>query len=145
MPVDRTLFKKQLELHEGRRSKFYIDTVGVPTVGIGFNLDEPVPDVVIDFWFEIVLDQHEKALNVAVPWAKDLDPVRYRVLLDMAYNLGIPRLLQFKQTLTSIKRGDYAEAASQMLQSRWARQVKRRAVTLSNMMRSGVDPFDEKA
>lgn len=138
--MDRDTLKKQLELHEGRKNTLYVDTVGIPTIGIGFNLDHPVPDVVIDFWFEIVLDEHEKALKIALPWVTKLDPVRYNVLVDMAYNLGISRLLQFKNTLSSIKRGDYDLAASQMLQSKWATQVKGRAIRLSKMMRTGQNP-----
>lgn len=140
--MDREKFKKQLILHEGRRNKLYIDTVGIPTIGIGFNLDKPIPDAVIDLWFEIELDEHEKALNTALPWVKQLDEVRYRVMLDMCYNLGPNRLLQFKQTLAAIKRGDYAEAASMMLQSKWAHQVGKRAIRLSQMMRLGTDPTE---
>lgn len=140
--MDREKFKVLLEKHEGRRNKLYVDTVGVPTIGIGFSLDEEVPDVVIDFWLEILLDKYDKMLNQAVPWVKDLDEVRYAVLLDMTWNLGPTRLLQFRQTLAAIKRGDYAEASSLMLQSKWASQVKSRAVRLSKMMRTGAWPDD---
>jgi len=132
--------KAQLKLHEGYKNKLYVDTVGVPTIGVGFNLDQPVPTAVIDFWYDYVLAEHEKALNIGIPWAKSLDEVRYSVLLNMAYNLGISGLLKFKQTLGAIKRGDYDQAASMMLQSKWASQVKGRAVTLSKMMRSGQWP-----
>lgn len=132
-------FKKQLEIHEGRRNKIYIDTVGVPTIGIGFNLDNPVPAEVIDLWYDIILAEHENEMNIALPWAKQLDEVRYAVLLNMYYNMR-KGLLQFKQTLAAVKRGDYDQAASMMLQSKWASQVKGRAVTLSNMMRTGKWP-----
>ena len=141
--MDRAKFQKQLELHEGRKNTLYLDTVGIPTIGIGFNLDNPIPDAVIDFWFQLTLEDHEHAMNIALPWAKDLDDVRYRVLLDMYYNMG-NRLLQFKQTLAAVKRGDYAEASSLMLQSKWASQVKGRAVRLSKMMRTGQDPEEFK-
>lgn len=138
--MDREKISLLVQRHEGYRDKLYVDTVGVPTIGYGFNLDNAVPKVVLDFWFEIVLDEHEKALNVAVPWASSLDEVRYAVLVDMCYNLGPARLLQFKQTLAAVKRGDYDEASSLMLQSKWAQQVKGRAVRLSKMMRTGVWP-----
>jgi lysozyme len=138
--MDREKFKKLLTLHEGYKEKLYIDTVGVPTVGIGFNLDHPVPKPVIDLWFELLIAQHEKELVTALPWLNQLDEVRYAVLLNMAYNLGVPGLLKFKQTLTAVKRGDYDQAASLMLQSKWAMQVGKRAVTLSNMMRLGKYP-----
>jgi lysozyme len=140
--MDREKLKASLEKHEGRRNKLYVDTVGVPTIGVGFNLDKPMPDAVIDFWLEIEIDQHQKELDVALPWASKLDDVRYRVLIEMAFNLGIPRLLQFKNTLASIKRGDYDLAASQMLQSKWAMQVGKRAITLATMLRFGKDPVN---
>ena len=140
--MDRDKLKKLLILHEGYKDKLYVDTVGIPTIGVGFNLDQPVPSIVIDFWLEIALAEHEKALKIALPWVTKLDPIRYAVLVDMAYNLGIPRLLQFKQTLENVKRGDYGLAASQMLQSKWATQVKSRALRLSKMMSTGQEPPD---
>ena len=68
-------------------------------------------------------------------------PVRQRVLLDMAFNLGLGGLLGFKQTLAAIRGGEYERAASMMLQSRWATQVGERAKRLSRMMWSGEQPL----
>jgi len=48
-------------------------------------------------------------------------------------------LSKFKKTLGHIEAGEYEEAASEMLNSRWAEQVGRRANTLSEMMRTGED------
>jgi lysozyme len=61
------------------------------------------------------------------------------VLLDMSFNLGIVGLLRFKNTLATIRRGDYSKAAAMMLDSLWARQVGKRAVRLAEMMRTGTD------
>ena len=55
----------------------------------------------------------------------------------MAFNLGYAGLLQFRQMWSALERHDYDEAARQMLDSRWAQQVGRRATELAAMMRTG--------
>jgi len=66
--------------------------------------------------------------------------VRQRVLLDMAFNLGISGLLKFKRTLKAIRAKQYEKAAEMMLDSRWATQVGQRAKRLSKMMATGHIP-----
>lgn len=93
------------------------------------------------------IDAAEADLDCALPWWRRLDPVRQRVLLNMCFNLGIGRraspgrpargLLGFSNTLALIQSGQYAAAASNMLMSKWARQVGLRAVRLSVMMKEG--------
>lgn len=146
LTVDRELFKKQLTLHEGRRARLYKDSVGKWTIGIGRNLsDRPLSEAAIDFLYQEDVDNHERELAKALPWVLNLDPVRQAVLLDMAFNLGVPTLLTFRRTLQAIKDGLYDLAADYMLESLWASQVKGRAKTLANMMRTGVNPFAEGA
>ncbi len=57
----------------------------------------------------------------------------------MAFNLGMAGLLKFQKMITAIGCMDYGGAADEMLDSRWARQVGRRAQRLAEMMRTGVD------
>jgi len=73
------------------------------------------------------------------PIVSDLDAVRQRVVIDMAFNIGVPRLTGFKKMWAAIHCGDYEEAALEMMDSKWARQVGRRAERLSDMMRKGTD------
>lgn len=61
---------------------------------------------------------------------------RQRVLVNMAFNLGMTGLLGFKTTLLAMEQGRYEDAA-RMLRSRWAGQVGVRAERLSEMMRTG--------
>lgn len=134
---------KLLVLHEGYRQKPYKDTVGKLTIGYGFNLDDVglYPEE-CDFIIQNRIRRIAVELEKALPWVDDLDPVRTAVLLDMAYNMGIPTLLTFKKTLAKVKEGDYQTAASMMLQSKWAGQVGRRATRLSTMMRKGEWPSE---
>lgn len=130
-----------LTLHEGYRQFIYEDTVGKRTIGIGFNLD----DVGLSLEeakavLAIRVANTEKEVLAALPWVRWIDPVRRAVIIDMAYNMGMPTLLTFKRTLSSVQYGHYELAAQQMLESKWARQVKKRAVRLSNMMKTGEWP-----
>jgi lysozyme len=77
-------------------------------------------------------------LDRALPWWRGLDPVRQRVLVNMCFNLGITKLLEFVLTLAAIKAAQYETAAREMLASDWAKEVGKRANRLSIMMKTGV-------
>jgi lysozyme len=141
--VDKDRLRKQLHLHEGRRLKPYRDTVGKLTIGVGRNLtDRGISPAESDVLLANDIDEHMRELLLAAPWIAELDEVRQRVLVDMAFNLGVPGLLKFKSTLAAIKDGRYDDAAKGMLKSLWAKQVKGRATRLAEMMRSGIDSKD---
>ena len=132
---------RQLRLHEGERLKPYRCTAGKLTIGIGRNLeDRGITKEESAYLLSNDITAFSTALFQALPWVQELDEVRQRVLLDMAFNLGIQGLLGFKNTLATIKAGDYEKAATMMLQSRWAEQVGQRSERLSRMMYAGKDP-----
>lgn len=136
--MDRAAMIKQLRLHEGERLKPYRCTAGRLTIGVGRNLeDRGITAEESAYLLGNDIDHHWRQLVQAVPWVTQLDEVRQRVLLDMAFNLGVAGLLGFKNTLSTIKAGDYAKAAAMMLDSRWAGQVGQRAQRLSRMMATG--------
>ncbi len=83
------------------------------------------------------IDRHGDALARALPWIERLDPVRAAVLINMAFNLGVPGLLAFKNTLAAVRGGAYIRAANGMRASLWARQVGRRAERLAVEMETG--------
>ena len=131
-------FEEQLARHEGLRLKPYRDTVGKLTIGIGRNLD----DVGISTEEAYYLCRNDVAkaaagLLKALPWVTRLSPARHNVMLNMCFNLGLKGLLGFKTTLRAIEEGRYADAAAGMLASKWAKQVKGRAVELAEQMLRG--------
>jgi lysozyme len=130
----------QLKIDEGCRLTAYKDTVGVWTVGYGHAHVQP-GTVWTQSQAEAVLiadvAEHNAKLAAALPWVAKLDPVRRRVLQNMAFNLGIAGLLGFKNTLEYVRTGQYGEAADNMLASKWAKQVGQRAVRLARQMRTG--------
>jgi lysozyme len=69
-----------------------------------------------------------------------LSDVRKGVLVNMAFNLGEPRLRGFKNTLRFIESGQWSNAAMGMLNSKWARQVGQRATELAARMSSDTIP-----
>jgi lysozyme len=139
--MDRTAMIRQLRLHEGERLKPYRCTAGKLTIGIGRNLeDRGISKAEAAYLLGNDIDDHWREVQRALPWVAKLDEVRQRVLLDMAFNLGIAGLLSFKRTLATIEAGDYTRAASMMLDSKWARQVGQRAERLSRMMATGKEP-----
>lgn len=130
----------QLKIDEGCRLTAYKDTVGVWTVGYGHAHVQPGT-----VWTQaqaeaqLIADvaEHNDKLADALPWVAKLDPVRRRVLQNMAFNLGIAGLLGFKNTLEYVRTGQYDLAAQNMLASKWAKQVGQRAVRLAKQMRTG--------
>ncbi len=137
-PTDRDALREQLIRHEGIRLRVYRDSVGIETIGVGRNLR----DVGISYGEAMILLDHDidaatAGLVRAMPWTLGLDLVRFQVLVNMAFNLGVSRLLGFVHTLDAIKRGDYSDAADGMLASQWARQVGHRAEELARQMRTG--------
>ncbi|UQN68262.1 glycoside hydrolase family protein [Burkholderia multivorans] len=134
---DASALKAELTRDEGRRSRIYVDTVGKVSGGIGRNLtDKGFRDNEIDLMYQNDIAETEAWLDRNLPWWRSLDPVRQRVMMNMAFNMQ-GKLLTFVNTLAAIKRGDYAAAADGMLASKWASQVGDRAKRLADMMRSG--------
>ncbi len=131
--------KEQLVRHEGLRLKPYRCTAGKLTIGIGRNLDDcgiSQSEAYVMLINDIM--NCEKQLQQKIPDIyNSLDEVRKSVLLNMCFNLGINGLLGFKNTLAFVKAGDWERAANNMLVSRWAKQVGRRAIELSELMRKG--------
>jgi lysozyme len=128
----------ELTRDEGSRSKPYRDTVGKLTVGVGRNLDDVgLRDDEIAYLLSNDVSRVVEALDSALPWWKQLDDVRQRVLVNMAFNMGVKGLLGFRNTLAAVAAPDYKAAAAGMLASKWAKQVGARAVRLAYMMEHG--------
>ena len=138
---EHVAFREQLIQHEGIRLHVYRDSKGIETIGVGRNLRGKG----ISYSEAMMLLDHDitdftRDVAKALPWTEGLDAVRLRVILDMAFNLGVDGLLTFRRFLASVKTGDYAVASQDMLDSLWARQVGQRAHTLAAMMLTGRPP-----
>lgn len=135
-----------LKRDEGLRLTAYKDTVGVWTIGYGHAHVQPGTVWTQEKAEEVLrqdIVEHNAKLAAAIPWINNLDPVRRRVLQNMAFNLGVGSaatgkgLLGFKNTLEFVRTGQYAKAAAGMRASKWARQVGNRATRLVKQMETG--------
>lgn len=133
--MDIEALKDQLILHEGLKLKPYKCTAGKITIGVGRNIEDiGITEEEARYLLDNDILRVAQELDNALPWWRDLSDVRQRVLLDMAFNIGTPTLMKFKNTLALIEAEDFEEASLEMLRSRWAEQVGQRAKTLSTAM-----------
>lgn len=132
----------QLLRDEGEVLHAYVCSEGFLTIGCGRLIDKRSPGAGISRAESALLLANDLAakgaeLAAALPWATRLDPVRYAVLRNMAHQMGVPRLLAFKQALMLLKSGRFEDAAREMLNSKWAQQTPARAHRLSVQLRTG--------
>lgn len=139
----RAKLRAQIVQHEGMVLSAYQDSEGYWTIGVGRLIDQRRGGGISEAEAMLLLDNDlarvEQAVYARWPWVAWLSDVRQRVILDMAFNLGLDGLAHFTATLTAVQAGAYEAAADQMLKSLWAKQVKGRAVRLAEMMRTGKD------
>jgi len=158
MKYDINEFIKMVAKHEGIVLEPYRDSLGISTIGIGRNLeDRGITDGELNYIGKTMEEVLEKGLteeeayylcmnDIAIvekelldrkPIVNQLNDVRQMVLVDMAFNMGVPRLMKFKNMWAAIETEDYALACEEMIDSRWANQVGNRAMKLSLAMKNG--------
>ena len=133
--------KEDLIRDEGIRLKPYRDEVGRLTIGVGRNLD----DVGITYNEAMMMLDHDMAVaEVELRKAKPelmcsdvLSHERKDVLINMAFNMGITKVLKFERMWKALDMHNYAAASDEMLDSIWAGQVGPRAVRLAKIMKVG--------
>ena len=140
--------KEDLVRHEGYVTEIYLCSEGYPTFGIGHMVTEhdmeytwPVGTPVTD---ERILQVFHDDCKVAVADVEllvdnlsDHPDFVSRVLVNMAFNIGRPRLSKFKNMLAAIEAKDYNLAAEEMIDSKWYQQVGRRSEELVEIMKNG--------
>jgi|SRR5690554_878162 len=129
--------ERELIRDEGLRLKPYYDSVGKLTIGIGRNLDDngiSEAEALVMLRNDIANSQRELE---RFGWFRQLDSRRKDAILNMHFNLGLPRLLSFKKMIAALEQGKWDKAADEALNSRWAEQVGERAVRISLIIRYG--------
>jgi lysozyme len=131
--------------------RMYLDNSSPPrwTIGVGHNLsDKPITRAAAYFMLHEDLDEVVEQLDENIPWWRNLDEVRQRVVVNMCFNMGWDSvdalgrrhgLKYWPHTLSLIETHRFAEAATEMTLSKWASQVGIRAERLTEMMRNGQD------
>ena len=134
---DRELERQIIE-HEDLKLKPYRCSAGKLTLGVGRNIeDNGISTAEAMVMLRNDITRTRFALEKVFPGFLGLSRRRRLALIDMCFNLGLPRFLGFKKMLAAVVAGDFNQASEEMLSSRWAEQVGQRARTLATMMREG--------
>lgn len=126
-----TTLSTQLRIDEGIRPKVYLDSKGIPTIGVGRNLRDVglFPDEI-----ELLLQNDIKRAQAACRAIFDnystLPQDKADALANMAFNLGQTRLSGFKKMIAAVEIRNWPEAAAQAKDSDWYKQVGDRAVRI---------------
>ena len=139
--------REELKRDEGCVNSIYLDHLNLPTTGIGHLINEwdeeygkPVGTPVSE---ERVNDLFDKDIQVTIDECKvlydnfdDLPEEAQLIIANMMFNLGRPRLTKFRKMYEAVMDANWIEAAIQMEDSLWAKQVPNRAERLCYRMRN---------
>jgi lysozyme len=145
--------KDQLRRDEGDRDIPYWDCCGQPwtqtlcplrsglaghtghlTVGVGWNLRNPLPFNVRDQLLEISIARARRECETLPEYA-GLSPARRDAVTNMVFNMGLEGYKTFVRAQAHLQRGEYTEAAAEFLDSKWATQVGDRAKRIAQQIR----------
>lgn len=127
-----------LERDEGVRLKPYLDTVGKTTIGVGRNLtDNGITAAEARVLLQNDLFRVANELDRVAPWWREMSQLRQNALVNMAFNLGLPRLLTFKKMMLALQNGNFETAWAEAMGSKWAAQVGERANRIADSFIKG--------
>lgn len=131
---------EMLKIHEGIAYHAYKCTADKITIGVGRNIDSNgglgLSDEEIDYLLTNDIMRCYKELGT-FQWFVGLDENRQFAIVDMCFNLGLTRLLKFKNMISALQQEDWEEASAQALDSAWATQVGNRAQKIATILRTG--------
>ena len=138
------MLEDQLERQESYRRFVYDDATGQeivpgytvqgnPTIGYGRDLmTEGISKEEAMVLLRHDIDRAWREVTSHLPWAESqLSVIRFAVLVNMAFNMGLQGLLGFTQMLSALQAGNYEQAAKAMLDSLWYQQTEGRAQALA--------------
>ena len=138
--MDMERIKTTLIRHEGLELKPYRCTSDKLTIGVGRNLDDrgithTTAMQMLDEDIELSIEDLRRNLS----WFDDMPEPVPEALINLTFNMGIVRLMQFRKTIAFLRDREWDKAATEMLDSRYATQVGRRADEVADMIRSAAD------
>ena len=135
---------QQLKRHEGVRNYAYRDVNGLLHIGCGRNIEGEgmhrglgISNDEIEYMLRNDIERTIKELSSEYQWFNELeDGARRDAIINLHFNLGRPRFAKFKKAIAHMERGNHDMAASEFLDSRWAKQVKGRALEVTDMIKT---------
>ena len=145
--MDLIKLRKQLEIDEGVKYEIYKDHLGYPTFGIGHLVTDTDAEFGCDVGTSVSEQRVEEAFKkdvqivikdceILYPDFNELPEEVQQIIANMMFNLGRPRLSKFKGMKGGVDNQDWNGAADEMVDSRWYRQVGKRAERLVERMRN---------
>ena len=139
--------REQLKIDEGVKYEIYKDHLGYPTFGIGHLVTDTDAEFGCDVGTSVSEQRVEEAFNIDVqvvlrecdelyPNFDNLPEEVQQIIANMMFNLGRPRLSKFKGMKRGVDEKNWNVAADEMVDSRWYRQVGKRAERLVERMRN---------
>ena len=135
MPDFKALIER-LKVNEGFRSSVYQCSLGFDTIGYGFAIkDLELTEKEAEYLLANRVSQKHLHLLDNLDWYSDMPPEVQGVILEMVYQLGFSGFKKFKKAIANMKDKNWKVAASEMLDSRWAKQTPNRANQLADIIR----------
>ena len=139
--------REELKIDEGVKYEIYLDHLGLPTCGIGHLIQSTDPEHGLEVGTKVdeerVNELFDQDVEVTTNECRllynnfdDLPEEVQRIIANMMFNMGRPRLSRFHKMKQAVDSGDWAEAAAQMKDSRWYNQVTNRAQRLVDRMQN---------
>jgi len=138
---------EQLKIDEGVKYEVYKDHLGYETFGIGHLVVEGDPEWGQPVGTPVSEDRVKRCFETDVQtsvmecyalynesYFEDFPDEVQEILVNMMFNMGRPRLSQFKKMNAALKKDDFKEAAKEGRDSRWYRQVTNRAERLMSRL-----------
>ena len=133
-----------LKRHEGVKTHAYRDSLGVLTIGCGRNINNSskhkgigISMDEIEYMLQNDIARTIKELSQEYPWFNDMEEgARRDGIINMHFNLGRFRFASFKLALIHMENGSHDKAATEFLNSRWAKQVKGRSLEVTDMIKT---------
>lgn len=135
--------KAQLKRHEGEvkrdgRHVVYDCPAGYPTIGWGRNLEgRGLSDEEAEMLLGNDIEAMKSELLSRWPWLHNAGEVRFAAFVNLAFNMGIPTLAKFKNTLAAAKAGNWELCGEELIDSRWYRQVGDRGREIVMQVKTG--------
>ena len=145
MNIDK--LREEITYDEGVKYEVYLDHLGLPTFGIGHlvtkndeeygeDVGYPVSEQRVNKVFEEDMNIVLKDCQILYDDFDELPEECQHIIANMMFNMGRPRLSKFKGMKRGVDERDWNAAADEMVDSRWYRQVTKRADRLVNRMRA---------
>lgn len=122
---------ESIKMNEGFRSKPYPDPIhgwDVPTFGHGLTyITESESETIVRKRVESIREE----IGMRKPVFKTLNIDRQNTLIEMAYQMGVSGLMNFKKMWVAIEAKNFSLAHDEALVSKWAKQTPSRAVRVA--------------